>query len=349
MTSHPRKPPIQLPFELWPIGDQKAWHDLFRDGDIFDVRGEAFNWSEATRKTNRKHYARWLAWLDSNGLLKDQLHPWKRVTLETVTGYVRCEINRVSPITARSELIGLKSVTLKMHPEGNWQWLREVSNRIKVWAKPVREDRHRILPADKVYWSTISELNKFEECLFAKRADLLAYRDLLMVAVFTICPVRLSNFAAIRIDKHLQRLTSGWRISFEDHEIKNKIPLGYHIPPSLAPYLEDYLEKVLPNLPGANTHSGLWPGTKCAPLAPITVYANIMATTERLFGVGINPQSFRKIVATWLSERSTTDSLFARPLLGHRSPATTERYYIKASKLEASRRVSEALISIRDT
>ena len=28
---------------------------------------------------------------------------------------------------------------------------------------------------------------------------------------------------------------------------------------------------------------------------------------------------------------------------------TTERYYIKASKLEASRRVSEALISIRDT
>ena len=269
-------------------------------------------------------------------------------TKQTVDSYIRFEIDRVSPITVASELIGLKTVTLKMHPHGNWQWLRDVSNRIKTWAMPVRNNQHRILAADKIYWSAVSELDKFKGCPFDRRKDRLTYRNLLMVATFTICPVRVSNFAAIRIGEHLQQHGDEWRLKFEDVEIKNNTPLGFHIPPSLAPYLDIYLEKARPNLPGANDHTGLWPGTKGAPLAVDTIYANIMATTERLLGVGINPQSFRSIAATWLSERSSSDALFARPLLGHRSPATTERYYIKASKLEASQRVSAALIQLRD-
>ena len=338
-----------MPFELWPANDQQAWTELFHDGDIFDGRGEAFGWSEATRKTNRKHYARWLSWLNSQDLLVRTQKPWQRITPETVEAFIRFEINRVSPITVASELIGLKTVILKMQPHGNWQWLRDISNRIKVWAKPVRNNQHRIVAADKVYWSVISELGKFKDCPFDRRKDRLAYRNLLMVATLTICPVRISNFAAIRIKEHLQQHGDEWRLRFEDVEIKNKMPLGFHIPPSLAPYLAIYLDKIRPDLPGANNHTGLWPGAKGAPLAMITIYANIMATTERLFGVGINPQSFRSIAATWLSERSSSDSLFARPLLGHRSPATTERYYIKASKLEASVRVSDALIRIRDT
>jgi integrase/recombinase XerD len=66
-----------------------------------------------------------------------------------------------------------------------------------------------------------------------------------------------------------------------------------------------------------------------------------------LFGVAITPHSFRSIAATALAEASPEDSLFARPLLGHRLPETTEQFYIKASQLEASRRVNAALETIR--
>lgn len=339
---------IQMPFGLWPVNDQKAWSELSLDGDIFDGRGEAFGWSEATRKTNRKHYARWLSWLNSQGLLVLTQTPWESVTPETVEALIRFEINRVSPITVASELIGLKTVILKMQPDGDGQWLRDVSNRINAWAKPVRNNQHRILAADKIFWSAISELNKFKDCPFDRRKDRLEFRNLLMVATLTICPVRISNFAAIRINEHLQQHGDEWRQKFEDVEIKNNTPLGFHIPSSLSPYLVIYLDMIRPDLLGANSHTSLWPGAKGAPLAMITIYANIIATTELLFGVGINPQSFRSIAATWLSERSSSDALFARPLLGHRSPATTERYYIKASKLEASQRVSAALTQLRD-
>jgi integrase/recombinase XerD len=84
------------------------------------------------------------------------------------------------------------------------------------------------------------------------------------------------------------------------------------------------------------------------PLAYESIYARVIKETQRLFGVDINPHTFRTIVATWLAEQSARDALFARPLLGHRSPATTERHYIRASKIEASRRVSDAIIELRD-
>jgi len=298
MSRRASVPRIQRPFDLWPSNDQQAWSALFLDGDIFDGRGEAFGWSEATRKTNRKHYARWLSWLDSQGLLAPTQNPWQRVIRQSIDAFIRFEIDRVSPITVASELIGLKTVILKMHPHGNWQWLRDVSNRIKAWAKPVRNNQHRIVAADKVYWSAVSELDMFKDCPFDRRKDRLAYRNLLMVATLTICPVRISNFAAIRIKEHLQQHGDEWWLKFEDVEIKNNTPLGFHFPASLAPHLVIYLDKVRPNLPGANNHTGLWPGAKGEPLAMITIYANVMETTERLFGVDINPQCFRSIAAT---------------------------------------------------
>ncbi len=54
---------IELPFADWPAADQAAWEALFRKGNRLDGRGAAVHWTEATRKTNRKHYARWLGWL----------------------------------------------------------------------------------------------------------------------------------------------------------------------------------------------------------------------------------------------------------------------------------------------
>ena len=60
------------------------------------------------------------------------------------------------------------------------------------------------------------------------------------------------------------------------------------------------------------------------------------------------PHAFRSIAATFLAEASPEDALYARPLLGHRQSQTTERYYIRASQIDAARTVTAALRQIRD-
>jgi integrase len=83
-------------------------------------------------------------------------------------------------------------------------------------------------------------------------------------------------------------------------------------------------------------------------MAAETIYMRVMKRTCALFGVAINPHAFRTIAATFLAESSPTDALYARPLLGHRQSQTTERYYIRASQIDAARTVSTALRQIRD-
>jgi len=80
-----------------------------------------------------------------------------------------------------------------------------------------------------------------------------------------------------------------------------------------------------------------------APLSAHAIYGRIMLVTGRLLGVRINPHSFRACAATTLANRSTDEALLAAPLLGHRYFATTERHYIRAQQLDASRKVHASL------
>ncbi len=342
------QPRLQMAFRDWPAVDQDAWNALFHDGDIFDGRGAALQWRDATRKTNLKHYARWLAWLDSEGVLDRSAAPWSRATPERITAYAHYEIERVAQVTVRSSLIGLKCVLIKMNPDLDWEWLREVTNRLKVWAKPTHERRDRLLPANEMMASVLAELHQLGVSGGKSRHADLAFRDVLIIGILICCPIRLKNLASTCIGRHLQQTGDEWHLSFPASEIKNSQELTYILPPCLERALQHYLSTVRPRFPGAHSSLALFRSLKGNPLACETIYMRVIKETRRLFGVDINPHSFRTIAATWLAEQSARDALFARPLLGHRNPATTERHYIRASKIEASRRVSEAIVQVRD-
>ena len=83
-------------------------------------------------------------------------------------------------------------------------------------------------------------------------------------------------------------------------------------------------------------------------LAYDTLYSRVLLTTKRLFGIAVAPHDFRTMAATALANSSPEDALHARPLLGHRSPKTTERHYIRANQLQASARVNAVLQDVRD-
>ena len=64
-TDHRRS----IPFQEWPVADQAAWLDAFRDEGILGDRGPAAHWSRGSRQSIQYGYASWLAFLDQHGLL----------------------------------------------------------------------------------------------------------------------------------------------------------------------------------------------------------------------------------------------------------------------------------------
>jgi integrase len=93
--------------------------------------------------------------------------------------------------------------------------------------------------------------------------------------------------------------------------------------------------------------TALWLNSKGGPLARQSVYCRIISATRRLFGQPINPHAFRACAATSLVDAVPEKARLAAPLLGHRYFQTTERYYVRASQIEAGRQVAAALKSLR--
>jgi integrase/recombinase XerD len=338
----------QIPLHQWPELDRIAWNKLFADGDIFDETiGHARHWRPATRKSNLKHYASWLGWLIDTGRLDKHVRPEDRATLENVRAYSADLMDGRSKRTVATYLIGLKCVLIRMVPGKDWQWLRELTTRLDVWAGNPEKPYPSPLSANEMFAIVLAELERLKSIERTKLTHRLAYRDTLIVGFLLSCPVRLANLTQIEIGRHLQRAGDEWFVTFDGSETKNYDPVTYIVASAIVPHLVHYVETIRPAFGTIATDSTrLWLAIKKAPLAENTLYQRIVALTGRLFGAPISPHQFRSIAATFLAETSAADSLRARPLLGHRSGDTTATHYIRASSIEASRNVAAALVEI---
>ena len=342
----------QIPYADWPAADQAGWSALFVEGDILDGHGPARHWATATRRTNQKHYAQWLGWLSHAGLLGPLVPvqtPWSRATPQTVMVYGRELREGRSARTVASALIGLKCVLIRMAPDQDWQWLLDLTNRLKTWAdaNTLKKDTFPIT-APEIYSRCLFVLNDLTARPLTRPTERNKFRDTLIIALLTACPIRLRNLTMMEIDRHIIQSDTEWRLAFKADETKTGQPLGYIIPDDLISHLSHYINYIRRHYRGADQTPRLWMGLKQAPMSQEAIYGAVTATTMALLGTRLSPHDFRTLAATFLSESSTSDALHARSLLGHSSPETTDRHYIRASSITASRRTAVILRQIRD-
>jgi integrase len=342
----------QIPFDKWPVADQEAWNTLFVEGDILDGDGPASHWAPATRKGNQKHYAQWLGWLSHAGLLHPLTQgkaPWTRATLQTIHAYGKALRDGRSARTVASSLIGLKCVLIRMAPDRDWRWLRDITNRLDAWAE-VNTPKKDTFPitAPEIYSRCLIVLDGLMAAPLTRPTDRNKFRDTLIIALLTACPIRLRNLTMIEIGWHLIESDTEWRLVFKSNETKTGEPLNYIIPNELVPHLSHYLNHIRRSYRGSEGTRRLWMGLKKAPLSYEAIYGAVTARSKALFGTRLSPHDFRSLAATFLSETSTSDALHARSLLGHSSPETTERHYTRANSISASRRTADILREIRD-
>jgi site-specific recombinase XerD len=229
-----------------------------------------------------------------------------------------------------------------MAPERSWRWLQDACNRIQINAKPSRDKRKRMRPTAEIFAAALTELEQLPRTsLSLKQA--LTYRDALMLALLAVRPLRVKNFAALELGRHLLSTEGGWLITIPADETKTRQPVSFELPEPLEPWFERYLSEVRPLFPHVAESSRLWLGKDGVMHDARSVYQRITKLTRRLLGTPINPHLLRDCAASSLAAVSADMARAAAPLLGHRHFSTTERYYIQADNLAASRRLGAVL------
>ncbi len=339
-----RKPQKLLPVKAWPEADHRMWTVAFRKPDILEDGGPGAAWAEGSRRSVRYSYRRWLGFLAVTEPGALRLNPAVRVTARRLEHYVAALQATISPSGTHNYVKHLYDAMRVMAPGHHWAWLERLAWSLGRLVTP-RSKRHRVVPA---YDLLALGMDLMQLAEGATENPALLYRDGLIIALLSSRPIRRRNLAMIRIGKHLLRDSIGYRLCFTADETKTHTPLQFAVPQNLTPFIDAYLDRWRPLIPGADHHEGLWASAKGCPMSGEALYERICLHTAQAFGHAINPHLFRDCVATTIAVDDPVHVGIAAELLGHASLNMTERHYIQAGTMDATRSHQQAMLAARD-
>jgi integrase/recombinase XerD len=333
----------------WPEADQVAWQAaLAADDPLSFERSIVSSWKPATRHKNRRGYGRWLTFLRNTG--SDLLvPPADRVTRDKVAAYL-AELRRqdVAPYTLRNRCMELRAVLLALAPERDWSWLRTCVVRLDRFAEDAADRSLPPLLASELLDCGLKEL-RHRARVPASCREAIAYRDWLMVTMLAVVPLRLRNFAALSLARHMERRIGLWRIDIEGSETKTGRPHAALVPSDVGRFIDFYLSNIRPRLDRGAGGDVLWLSRSGTPLAEHTIYLAITGLTRLAFGTPLNPHFFRHIFATSVSIADPEAIEGARATLGHSTHLTTQHHYNRASAFTAVRTHADIVRRLRAT
>jgi integrase len=161
----------------------------------------------------------------------------------------------------------------------------------------------------------------------------------LAVAILSFIPLRPQNLAALAFDVHLflrkeARATS--TLELPAGEVKNKEPLAFDIPPSVAKMLIEYRERFAPKVIG-HRPDRLFVNVDGTPKSQATVAWLITTYLRNKAGIVLTGHQFRHLSAKVLLDAEPGSFETVRQLLGHKSLKTTVGAYAGIDSRRAAR------------
>lgn len=355
-----------LPLADWPSTDRGAYAAACRRGDPFEEGGGAAGWRPATHTARIWAYGAWLSHLQRFGMELEVEAAAERLTPERLTMYVRDLRGRCAASSVASTLGHLVGFVLAVWPGRDWRWLSDAQRREQRFAEPVRNKAARIVPQEDLLRLGCELMIQAEARPTRPPGSVgpthpaLMFRSGLLIALLAMRPLRRRNIVELAVGSTLRQIDGGWEIALPGAITKNHTPLVQSVPSVLAPPLEAYLALYRPRL--AEVHGrgpastlrhppgkALWLSRWGAPLTAGGVRMLVEEHTREHFGHHVNCHLFRDCAATSLAEDNPEHVRIAADLLGHRSFATTQRYYIAAGQRRALRRVQGTILKHRRT
>lgn len=337
----------RLPMSEWPNEDKVAWARAISPADIFSDPGPATHLAESTQEAQIGAYGRWLRyvsihWPDTlrvSGRPDDQ---------ECLLAFVKNLQLRLKPVSVWGEIDRLHSFCFYVWPERDWAWMRELTNRLHLLISPRALPLANEFSIDELYQLGLKLMRR--SCLIAPYRELddsVMYRDGLMIALLAVTTFRRKNLWQLSIDQEVKCIGEHWIVQIEAADMKNGQPFEMALPQEVGALIVSYIEEHRARLLGGNDSNKLWISKTGKPMTLNRVGQRIAQVTKRDLGKQISAHMFRHIAATSIATTSPELAHIIRPLLAHTSSRTAERYYNKATSMEASRRVADNIQNLR--
>jgi integrase len=322
------------------------WGSVFAETDPFAERSTA-RLSPETRAGLESTYRVFLGFLAAEAPDRLQLDPASRVEpalLDSFATYVRrtCRETTVATYIER-----LHFVLSRMLPDQDWSWIYLAFCRIKRDATPMA---HRIITSEQLYLLGIALMDRAsaEEFVADRTQNAMMFRDGLLIALLAAFPLRRRAFAALRIGKQVVKVGRFWELDIPAEDTKTRRPADCRLLTPLTTYLDTYLERFRPRIPGAADHDGLWASRYGRPLSGGGILEAVQRRTRAGLGYPVSLHRFRHAAATFLAIRDPKNVRVAKDLLGHTSFAMTEKHYVMAQSRMASQAYND-ILALYDT
>jgi integrase/recombinase XerD len=340
---------LSLDVADWPARDRAAWAAARKPAAPLDDGGLAAGWSPKTVRQAEKGYSLWLGCLARHGRLDSDASPDARLTRETLTLFGKELLARVAPQTAASRVRDLSVMIRVLDPNADRSLLRRLQANVARRAPPSRAKRERMIAPSLLFAAGLARMDRVEHEHYRKHdVRNVRYRDGLMLAILAARAFRRGNLHGMRIGRHITRIDGVYVCTFTAAETKNRRELVEPLPEALTRYIERYLADVRPALLRGHASDAFWVSTYRRALSEQSIYLKVCAATEEELGVRLSPHLFRDALATGIATDDPEHIRMASRLLGHADQRTTERHYIHAQALTASRRYNKVVLPLRD-
>jgi integrase len=316
--------------------------------DIF-ADTPATGWSDSTIYTLRAAYGYFLKFLKDHhpNLLERAGDP--HITSEVVDEFVAYMKMWLRDTSVSTYLQRIYIVATHIFPDQDFRWL---SLRARAIGHSAQRLRPAIAPTPDLYKIGADLVRR--SCLELRVAALAftaaeRFRDGLIIMLLVEAPIRRGALAKINTEDSFTWNGKQFRLSIPRSNMKGKRRKSSFV---LSEYLSQciiaYLDYVRVQFVGADLHNGFWP-VDSRPMSDAMIYKRVTTWTKRYLGYSVSPHRFRHSAATFAAQSDPENVLAIRDLLGHKTFATTDDYYVTAARTRvASRRVPAIIAKLKE-
>jgi integrase len=261
-----------------------------------------------------------------------------QVTLSNVETYITELNGRVRSVTVYNCIYKLRRAAELLTPSINYAWLADIEKDLALVMVP-RSKFDRLVFTERLVEAGLTLVAEAQE--FAKN-DLSRARGVrngLMVAVLGFCPIRLKNFAALKVGHTFKEAHGSWWVALPALDTKSHRSDDRRIPKLLKSAIELYLNQSRPVLFGSRPPNDfLWISSMTGqPMTKKNLGTLISKITLETLGVDVSPHLFRTAAATTAATYGSSTPHLASGILGHTDPRVTEEHYNRATTVNAAK------------
>jgi len=172
----------------------------------------------------------------------------------------------------------------------------------------------------------------------------------LAVELLIIAPMRVGNLTGLEPDRHILEFGRGRqrtrRIYIPKHETKTDTAFELTLPMSCGALMDEYLKTYRGRVCSVPSPY-LFPSGGGGRRNTIAFSKAITGFVENETGIKMHAHLFRQLAGKFYLDAHPTDIETVRQILGHRSTATTARYYVEQRQAQAFGRYDETLAELR--